>query len=96
MKLHVCMPLFEEMVFVNQSMYFAMLMYRSKLFFSRNSISSVLATIDGQESNFRLLLRKAIQRKNVLLFGFFPNGLDPPPLCFWNPLRNFKKNTYFR
>ena len=38
MKLHVCMPLFEEMVFVNQSMYFAMLMYRSKVFFPETAL----------------------------------------------------------
>ena len=25
------------------------------------------------------LIREAIRRKNLLQFGFFPNGLDPPP-----------------
>ena len=34
-------------------------------------------------------LREAIPRKNLLPFGIFPNSLDPPPLYFWNALRNF-------
>ena len=36
-------------------------------------------------------LREAIHRKNLLPFGIFPNGLDPPPLYFWNASRNFFK-----
>ena len=27
------------------------------------------------------LVREAIPRKNLFTFGFFPNGLDPPPPC---------------
>ena len=27
-------------------------------------------------------LREAIHRKNLLPFGIFPNGLDPPPCIF--------------
>ena len=30
-------------------------------------------------------LREAICRKNLLLFGFFQNGLDPPPCVFNRP-----------
>ena len=38
----------------------------------------------------RSKLREAIPRKNLFLFGFFQNRLDPPtPLVFWNPSRNF-------
>ena len=37
-------------------------------------------------------LRKAIPRKNLLLFGHYQNFLDPPPpLLIWTPTRNFAK-----
>ena len=36
------------------------------------------------------MFREAIQKKNLLLFGFFQFRLDPPlPAVFWNPSRNF-------
>ena len=37
------------------------------------------------------VIREAIQKKNLLLFGFFQFRLDPPPV-FWNPSRNFFQN----
>ena len=39
-------------------------------------------------------IREAIQKKNLLLFGFFQFRLDPPSV-FWNPLRNFFLNLIF-
>ena len=41
-----------------------------------------------------VLLREAIWQKDLLTFGFFPNGLDPPPLYFWNASRNFLKTLF--
>ena len=35
------------------------------------------------------LVREAIQLKNQFLFGFFPNGLDPPPLVFLDAFEEF-------
>ena len=40
-------------------------------------------------------LREAIPIKNLLPFGIFPNGLDPPPLYFWNHLRNLFKTLFY-
>ena len=39
-------------------------------------------------THYTLCLREAIQ-KNLYLFGKSPNGLDPPPLYFFNPSKNF-------
>ena len=44
---------------------------------------------------YQQLLREAIPRKNLLPFGIFPNGLDPPPVF----LESFKElffKPYFR
>ena len=40
-------------------------------------------------------VREAITKKNLLLFGKSSNGLDTPPLYFWNPWRNFFLNLIF-
>ena len=36
-----------------------------------------------------MALMEAITVENQFLFEKSSNGLDPPPLYFWNPLRNF-------
>ena len=42
-------------------------------------------------------LREAIQKKNLLLFGFFQFCLDPPPLLFFGILRGtFSKPDFIR
>ena len=44
----------------------------------------------GNAGNVDIILREAIQKKNLLLFGFFQFRLEPPaPDVFWNPSSNF-------
>ena len=38
-------------------------------------------------------IREAIQKNNLLTFGFFPNGLDPP--CIFGTLRGTFLKPYF-
>ena len=56
------------------------------------SMEKIKKKIDIKRRNRNL--REAIPRKNLVLFGIFPNSLDPPPCIFGTLRRTFLK-PYF-
>ena len=70
--------------------------YVTGFFIAVSVMANVVETVPCGEIPGRNEVSKGSHLKtNLLLFGIFPNSLDPSPLYFWNALKNFLKTLFY-